>query len=295
MLNDLKIAEKAWINARELALKIIKPNADILEVTEKIETKIRETCECAFPLNISFNNQAAHFTPLCDTKQKIGKDDVIKIDIGTHSNGHIVDAAFTIDLSKKQMKLIDASKNAVNAAIKYIKKNGRDSKHGELGNIIEIEITKLGFKPIYNLTGHSTSPYEIHAGESILNYLTDNKKTLGEGTFAIEPFATTGSGYIHDANICGIFFYAGGNSRNLTARKLIEHAKKYNGLPFAERWIGKELDLFTKRMAINTLIKDKVFKPAPVLEDIKGSLVSQHEKTVYITKDNVYVFPDIEF
>lgn len=295
VLTNLKIAEKGWIEARKLALKLVKPDAYILDVTEQIETKIKEYCDCAFPLNISVNNQAAHYTPLSDCIEKIEREDVIKIDVGTHSNGYIVDAAFTIDLKGDQQKLLDASKNALNAAVKYVRENGVETEYGKLGEIIEKEIIKLGFKPIYNLTGHSMMPYEIHAGQSILNYLTENKKKLGEGLFAIEPFATNGTGYVHDGNFCGIYFYMGGNSRNLNARKIIEDAKKTNGLPFAERWVGKGIKPFAKKLALQQLIKEKVIRKASVLQDIQGSLVSQHEKTVLITKEKVYVFPDIEF
>ncbi len=295
IIDDFKIAEKGWIEARKLALKIIKPGADVLNVTNEIENEIKKHCEIAFPLNISFNNQAAHFTPISDTKQIINKEDVIKVDIGTHYNGHIVDAAFTIDLSGKYLNICDASKNALNNAIEYIVKNGKDSEHGKIGQIIENEITILNYKPIYNLTGHSTAPYEIHAGTSILNYLTASKKTLGNGTFAIEPFATNGSGYIHEGNQCGIYFYNGRNSRNTIGRRLIEDAKKHNGLPFAERWIGKDIDLGTKKLALNLLVKEGIFKPAPVLEDVKGSIVSQHEKSVYICDNEVHIFPNIDF
>ena len=128
MFDDLKIAENSWIEAYELANKIVKPGADILEITEKIESKILEKSEMGFPLNISFNNQAAHFTPRSDYKGEIGED-VIKIDIGTQKNGYIVDAAFTIDLTEKNRDLLKASRDALYNALSYVKKEKENDHH----------------------------------------------------------------------------------------------------------------------------------------------------------------------
>jgi len=295
ILENMKIAEKAWIDAHNLAKKIVKPGANILEVTERIENKIKETAGFGFPLNISFNNQAAHFTPVSNYKEEIKKEDVIKIDIGTEKNGYIVDAAFTIDLSKKHKTLLEASKNALYKTLDYVKKEKENSILNEIGKIAENEIQKKGFKPIYNLTGHSIDRFEIHAGMSIFNYPTNNQHKLGEGQFAIEPFATTGSGHVKSGNYCGIYFPKKGNIRNSNARKILEEALKYNGLPIAERWVGKNLNSFTKKLAINELVKNNLFIPANVLIDVKDSFVSQFEKTFIIYENKVHIFPNIDY
>lgn len=296
ILNNLKIAEKAWINAYNLAKKEIKIGAKLLDVANAVESEIKKTCEIAFPINISRNNEAAHYSPKTDCEDIFKENDLIKIDIGTHSKGYIVDAAFTINLGKDNNEILNASKNALNNAIEYIKKEKNNTEYGKLGEIIEKTILKYeNCKPIYNLTGHTLEQYDLHAGKSIFNHTSNNKSKFGQGIFAIEPFATNGSGFIKNDNFCSIYSYNNSNIRLPNARKLADEAKKYK-MPFSERWIGNSLEPLQKKMALNALIQNNCFKEHPVLIDVKNSYVSQHEKTIYIDKNNeVHVFPNIDY
>jgi len=296
--NNLKVAEKAWKNAKKIADLLVKPGINLLQVAEEVEDKIEETANIAFPINISRNNEAAHYSPKDDCKDTFKEGDMVKIDIGCHSKGHIVDAAYTINLSKDKIhnEILEASKNALNNAIKYIQKEKNESTYNEIGKIIEETIKSYAnCKPIYNLTGHSLEQYNLHAGKSIFNHASNNKNKLGQGLFAIEPFATNGSGLISNGSFNSIYSYANSNTRLANSRALADEAKKFK-LPFSERWIGKDLDLNAKKLAITTLVTSGCFKTHPVLIDKQGSFVSQHEKTVYIDEDNkVHVFPDIEY
>ncbi len=296
ILTNLKKAEKAWINARNVALKEVKVNAKLLDVAKKVENEILKTCEIAFPINISRNNEAAHYSPKDDCEDVFKENDLIKIDIGCHSEGYVVDAAFTINLGKDNNEILNASKEALNNAIKYVQKEKMNSEYGTLGEIIETTILKYkNCKPIYNLTGHSMEQYNLHAGKSIINHASDNKSKLGKGIFAIEPFATNGSGFIKNGDFCSIYSYINSNTRLPNSRKIADEAKQYS-MPFSERWIGKNLEPLQKKIALNSLIQNKCFSKHPVLIDIKDSFVSQHEKTIYIDENNeVHVFPDIEY
>ncbi len=298
ILKNLKIAEKAWIKAKKVADSLVKPGNTLLQVAEEVDEKIKETAEIAFPINISRNNEAAHYSPKTDCTETFKEGDLIKIDIGTHSQGYIVDAAYSIDLSKTKMhqELCIASKEALNSAMKYIQKEKENSQFGEIGKIIEDTIKKYnGYKPIYNLTGHSMEQYDLHAGKSIFNHASNNKNKLGQGIFAIEPFATDGSGLIKNGDFCSIFSYANSTTRLPNCRLLAEEAKQFK-LPFSERWVGKKMELNQKKLAMTSLINSGCFKTHPVLLEKQGSFVSQHEKTIYIDENNkVHVFPDIEY
>lgn len=296
ILTNLKKAEKAWIAASKIARELVKPGVNLLDVANAVESKILETCEIAFPINISRNNEAAHYSPKDDCQDVFKEGDMVKIDIGCHSNGYIVDAAFTINLGNQYNEIIIASKEALNNAIKYIQKEKEDSEFGELGRIIETTIKQYeNCKPIYNLTGHSLEQYDLHAGKSIFNHATNNKNKFGQGIFAIEPFATNGQGLIKNGDFCSIYDYVNSNTRLPNSRALADEAKKYK-MPFSERWIGKTLDPISKKMALNTLIQSGCFSCHPILVEKQGSFVSQHEKTVYIDDNNeVHVFPDIDY
>jgi len=296
ILKEIRIAENAWKEAKRISDLLVKPGNSLLQVAEEVEDKILETCEIAFPINISRNNEAAHYSPLSNSEDVFGEEDIVKIDIGCHSNGYVVDAAYTINLGNLHPTLGTASKEALENAIKYIKEYKEESEFGEIGKIIETTIKSFdGYKPIYNLTGHSMEQYNLHAGKAVFNHTSDNKNKLGQGFYAIEPFATNGTGLIQNGNFCSIYSYSNSNTRLPSARTLAEEAKKYK-MPFSERWIGKSLNTNEKRLAINSLIQNKCFKSHPVLIERHGSFVSQHEKTIYIDENNkVHVFPDIKY
>ena len=298
ILRHLKIAEKAWKEAKKVADLLVKLEINLLQVAEEVEEKIEEYANIAFPINISRNNEAAHYSPKSDCKDIFREGDLVKIDIGTHSNGYIVDAAYTIDLSKNKMHkdLCNASKEALNNAIKYIQKEKNNAEFGELGKIIEDTIKSYnGYKPIYNLTGHSMEQYNLHAGKSVFNHSSNNKNKLNHGIYAIEPFATNGQGLIHNGSFCSIYSYHNCVTRLPACRQIADEVKNFK-LPFSERWIGNKLSETEKKMAINTLVTSGCFNTHPILIEKQGSYVSQHEKTVYIDEDNkVHVFSDIDY
>ena len=55
----------------------------------------------AFPTGCSINHCAAHYTPNAGDTTVLGKDDVCKIDFGTHINGNLVTAKSQLDPIKK--------------------------------------------------------------------------------------------------------------------------------------------------------------------------------------------------
>ena len=96
---------------------LIKIGASLLDVTEKIEETIANLGgRCAFPINISINHIAAHYSSFPDDKTIFQKGNVVKLDIGVHVNGHIADNAATIDLGDNK-ELILAAEKALKEAI----------------------------------------------------------------------------------------------------------------------------------------------------------------------------------
>jgi len=107
---------------KEYAKTIIKKDKPLLEIAEQIENKIIELGgKPAFPTNLSINEIAAHYTPSHNDETKA--HGLLKIDLGVHVDGFIADTAFSIDLenSDENKRLIKASENALNNAIKLIK------------------------------------------------------------------------------------------------------------------------------------------------------------------------------
>ena len=71
-------AGKIAAEVREASKEFVKIDASILEIAEKIEKMIRDKgAEPAFPVNISLNETAAHYTPFSGDETKIKNGDVV--------------------------------------------------------------------------------------------------------------------------------------------------------------------------------------------------------------------------
>lgn len=276
-----KIAGEALEYGRSLIVK----GASYVEVSDKIEAKIKELGgEPAFPAQMSLNEVAAHFT--VDPDEDIKFDEhLVCLDVGVHVDGCIGDTACTVDLSGKNDKLVEASREALNNAIKAIEAGER--RLGKIGAVIDETIQKHGFRPIRNLSGHGLAEYDVHTAPTIPNYDTeDDEEIPNDCIFAIEPFATEGSGIVYEVEKSNIFSQVSNNPvRSAISRDVLREIVKYNGLPFTTRWLAKKFPMFKVNFALKDLIRAGTIRSYPALPDKNKGLVSQAEHTLYIDKD----------
>jgi methionyl aminopeptidase len=207
----------------------------------------------------------------------------VKLDIGVHLDGYIADTACTVDLGDQPL-LCEASIKARDAAIEAVKPG---VAIGTLGGIVAQEIKSRGFLPVANLTGHGLDQYCLHKGPNVPNIPGTGGAVLEEGmVIAIEPFASTGTGFVHDGSRVEIFSQLVKRPVRLpAARKILKDIEGLNGLPFARRHIKvKSADL-----ALARLVNDGIIRAYPVLSDVSGSFVSQAEHTMIVTGDGCIV------
>jgi methionyl aminopeptidase len=285
VLDKYRTAGRILAEVREEAKARIEEGVLLLDVAEFVENSIREKGgEPAFPCNISRDEEAAHATPAIDDKAVFGTE-IVKLDIGVHVDGYIGDSAVTVDLSGKNDGLVKASEAGLNAAIKIIR-DGVSTV--EIGEAIENAIREQGYKPIVNLTGHGLTRYDAHAAPAIPNVKHKTGLVLRENdVVAIEPFATDGVGKVAEHGTAEIYSLIKAKPvRIKEAKKLLEDIKKYQGLPFAKRWLPRErLDL-----ALRTLESTKgVLREYPILKEEGDGLVSQAEHTVIVKKEGCEV------
>ena len=278
-----RIAKKA----REFGIELVDDGVSMLEVADRVEQKILEMGgRPAFPVNISVNHVAAHFSPKHDDRLVLKKGDVVKIDVGVHVDGFIADTADTKEIGMdKYHDLIESSRSALWRAIEEIRPGRRI---GEIGKIVSETIKSKGFRPVRNLSGHSMDRYILHAGLSIPNVSTREKMGLREGmVLAIEPFATLGSGYVRSKGGSNIYRYLSPpSSRELRLRILSERIKRrFKTLPFAERWFVREFPNLFDGLERLVFLKSVYHYPRLVDTDI----VSQHEHTIIVTSDGCEV------
>jgi len=280
-------AGKMAAGIREDSKRLIMVDESLLDIAETIEQMIgEEGGKPAFPVNISINDVAAHYTPEFESPATLTEKDVVKIDLGIDLNGALSDTAYTIDLGGENGKLVTASEEALAKAMGAVKAG---VKVGDVSAVIEDTIKGYGFNPIANLSGHMIKSNELHAGVEIPNVRTNDPYVLEEGDiFAIEPFATTGQGYVEDLEQVEIFsLYMPSSVRMRQSRMIVEHViKNYGMLPFAERWVRKS---FSSKLlvsaALKELLQNHFIRGYPVLREAGRGIVSQSEHTIRVTAD----------
>jgi len=269
---------------RERARKKYHVGSTLFEICESVESQIREKgAEPAFPVNTSLNEIAAHYTAEPNDQITVKEGDILKIDIGVHVDGYIADTAVTVCYDPKYGLMVKAAEAALAEAVRMARIN---TKASDIGKVIEGIITKMGYKPIQNLSGHSLQQYVIHAGKSIPNIWTFGSSfgLLGTEAYAIEPFATTkdGLGIVRDGKVKNIFGITSRKpSKDSDADRLLEHIwAKYKTLPFALRWLTKDYEEARLRSLIETLLKKKNVHAYPILVEGNGRMVVQAEHTI---------------
>lgn len=286
---------KAGKIAGEVRENVRKKNwvgSTLAEICEYVESEIiKRGAKCAFPVNTSLNEVAAHYTAEPNDPKTVSDADLVKIDLGAQVNGYIADTAVTVNYDTQHDSLVQAAENALQAAMSMIKV-GVKSK--DVGRKIQNTIMDMGFKPIANLSGHSLDQYTIHAGKTVPNMWTIGSFSFSENeAFACEPFVTTKNalGFVRNGKIKNIYaLVSRKKTKDDEADKLLEYIwNNFNMLPFALRWIVKEWEEKEARKMLDFLIKKKVVKAYAILVEANGKTVAQAEHTFIPTQTGVTI------
>ncbi len=291
-IEDYLKAGKIAGEVRENVRKKDWIGSTLVEICEYVESEIiKRGAKCAFPVNTSLNEVAAHYTAEPNDPKTVSDSDLIKIDLGAQINGYIADTAVTVNYDPQYDSLVQTAENALQSAMSMIKV-GIKSK--DVGRKIQNTIMDMGFKPIANLSGHSLDQYTIHAGKTVPNMWSIGSFDFSEDeAYACEPFVTAknGLGFVRNGKIKNIFALA---SRKRTKDDEADRVQEYiwnnfNMLPFALRWLLKEWEEKEARKLLDVLIKKKVVKAYAILVEASGKTVAQAEHTFIPTQTGVTV------
>ena len=289
----------------------IHPGILLKDIAILIENKIKEEIifdtnnkldrGIAFPVGLSINNCAAHYTPNYNEEPITLKiDDIIKIDYGVHVKGTIIDSAFTMCFNEKYNEFINISKDVTNYAVSQC---GPDAVLGDIGTSIEeyvksieIDIDNKHYKlqTMRDLSGHMIAKYEIHAGKAVPNISINYPLRMEENEYyAIEPFITTGKGdsiikepnshymLVINHNMIGA---------SLNKNENIEYniiKENYGTLPFCQRWLYELDNKIDHNNFLKRLHAKKLLNEYPPLYDIKDSIISQFEHSIFIKNNGI--------
>lgn len=142
-------------------------------------------------LCVSINDEVVHGIP--SESRIIQEGDLVMLDLGVNYNGYFSDAAITVfagTADEAGKKLADATREALQAAIKIIKPGVRT---GDIGAAIQAVAKKYNFAVVEDLGGHSLGKVP-HEKPYIGNVGTAGKgEVLPEGlVIAVEPIFTEG-------------------------------------------------------------------------------------------------------
>ena len=290
--DDYIKAGKIAGEVRENVRKTDWTGKTVFEICEYVEGEIRKRgAKCAFPVNTSINEVAAHYTAEPNDPLTIKNDDLVKIDLGAQINGHIADTAVTVCYNPEFDNLVQAAELSLSNAMNMIKVGVKSS---DVGRTIEKTIKQMGFLPIANLSGHSLDQYTIHAGKSVPNIWSIGSFTFDENqAFACEPFVTTGDGlgFVHEGKIKNIFALSSRKkTKDKDADKMLDFIwQNFNLLPFALRWLTTEWEEKEARRLLEILVKKKAVHAYPVLVEGNGQRVTQAEHTFIPNEDGVTI------
>ncbi len=287
-IQDYINAGKIAAEVRENARKKYHVGSTLLEICESIEKEIeRRGGRCAFPVNTSLNEVAAHYTAEPNDYSVVKETDLLKIDLGVQINGYIADTAVTVCYEPKYDYLVQAAETALREAISIIRVG---TKSSDVGKIIESTVKEMGGTPIANLSGHSLEQYTIHAGKSVPNIWSIGSFSFqSTEVYACEPFVTTkeGLGFVREGKVKNIFSLATRKrTKDNDSNTLIDFIwQKFNMLPFALRWLVPEWDEKTARKLLDILIQNKIVRSYPILVEANSQRVAQAEHT-FIPQEN---------
>jgi methionyl aminopeptidase len=263
-LSDYRQAAEAHRQVRQWAQKHIQPGQTLTEIANGIEDATRRLlghdgltegdsliAGMGFPTGLNINDVVAHYSPNAGCKRVLQQNDVLKVDIGVHIAGRIVDSAFTMAFEPTYDNLLAAVKDATDTGVREA---GIDVRLGELGGYIqevmesyecEIDGVTYPIKPIRNLCGHTILPYSIHGTKSVPLVKTHDTTKMEEGdVFAIETFGSTGNGRCADQGEVSHYALRSDppkmDLRLSSAKSLLNVIKKNFGtIPFCRRYLDR--------------------------------------------------------
>jgi methionyl aminopeptidase len=291
-LEKFRLSGRILRETREEMRSHIKENIPLIEICEKTEALIRSKGgKPAFPVNVSINEVAAHYTAPPGETATIPEGSIVKVDLGVQVDGYVTDTAFTIAFSTEGRSMVAAAELALKTIV--------DNIHGDMvmskiGSLAETTIKNRGFKPISNLTGHSVGRYLIHAGTSIpsVSGYNPHKVCAGE-VYAVEPFVTLPDAIARVDDYPQYTIYRFLKAKSLKtdpAKKLVKYIESnFHTLPFTERWITDVLPKDTYKAAFKELLASKSIMTYPVFIEASKKPVAQAEHTMLIKADGCEV------
>lgn len=316
VIKSLEQAASIHKEVRKTLQPYLRPGIKFVDIAKIIELRTEELYKMTqpnksinkgigFPVGLSVNECAAHWHPLKEDSNTLKKDDIIKIDFGTESNGWIIDSAFTVCFDQKYDNLMKAVQDATDTGIKNI---GIDVPIREWGKQIQevmesyevtIDNKTYPVKSIQNLGGHNIMKGIIHGGLFLPSFdysAYGPNVRFREGVYAVETFGSTGDILTREVGESTLF-RVNPNYRISTVNLPMENTKKlykkiyqqFDTLPFTDRYLDNS-GIPGYKSHLKLLANKGILFSYPPLCVSPGQFTAQYEHTVYIGDGKKIVF-----
>jgi len=288
-VSKYRAAGKVAAQARDFAVSLVQEGAKLIDVCTQVENRIRDLgCEPAFPLNISIDHVAAHYTSPDNDASTFKKGQLVKIDVGAHLDGFIGDAAICLMVGGGTSDLISCAQKAQEVALKMA---GPKVMSNDIGRAVEEVIKGAGYVPIRQLSGHTLEQYVQHGGKTIPNFAMPHGEALKVGeAYGMDIFASSGTGNVTESYLCQIYAVNRDNPfpRLRASKRLYSYIlESYKTLPFAERWYKPKFP--GSKIALLEMLQNRALRKYGVLSEKQGILVAQSEETFVVTENGIEI------
>jgi len=277
-------ASRSVNRALSKARRSLHAGTPLLSLAELIEREI--VCQGAlpaFPVSLAVNEEVAYCSPSRATATTLERGDLLKIDVGAHVAGYIVDTAITLEIeTAHHARLIRAAEMAVESALRL-------TRDGVLTSIIaqhiEHHIAREGFSTVFAHYGHSIDRFKLHGAVTIARS-SDTDVLLSEGdVIAIEVMPTAGrvTLKLEDAEIYSLQPHFDVTDLSVGARNLFSHLiAAYGALPFSVRWL--DLTESMRPSMLCELLKSDALIAYPKVQEAYNSVIAHVERSIIVTK-----------
>ncbi len=289
-LDCLRHAGRVAAEVRDEGARLIVAGARVGDVCAAVEEAIaRRAAGCAFPVQSSRNDVAAHYCPAPADETRYAEGDLAKLDIGVHVDGWVVDTAVTVNVGDVpgHRRFVEAARAALDAAIAAV---APEVEIRRVSDAIESTVRGFGLRAVRSLCGHGVGRWQVHGPPPIPNVpeLAGGRLRAG-AVVAIEPFVTDGPGAVAEHGEPQIF-------RLDPAREpaqgpdpeALEAVRAFRGLPFARRQLGAYTGPRLENL-LRWLREDGRLMSYAPLRETTGHPVAQAEHTVYVGPAGVEV------
>lgn len=276
-------------------------DALILTATAKLYAKKKPAVErgIAFPVCVSVNNTAGHYSPLHSETTTLNEGDLVKVDLGAHIDGCIAVGAHTFVVSEtkpdppqpitgRQADVICAAHQAAEVALHLLRPGNTAAM---VTDAIEKVCAAYKCTAVAGVQSHSIDRFVLDGDKVIPNRAPAAGETKPDPVtfeqfqpWVLDILVSTGDGKVKESDERTTVFVRDVSVqyqlKMKTSRAVFHEIKtKFPSMPFSLRALGEESKA---KLGASECLKHRLLHPFPVMKEKSGEFVAQVKLTALV-------------